>query len=131
MWLSTPHRAGGGARTEGRKEGRKEAEGWFGNSRSWGGSQARQHRADKRSPPCAESGEGGFRAIFGSGLLSHMTLCSIIGEEELNYRVRNGIGCTLSSMNTKTNLYVILIDRGLGRGKFLKNKPLGLLVLVS
>lgn len=93
--------------------------------------QARQHRADKRSPPCAESGEGGFRAIFGSGLLSHMTLCSIIGEEELNYRVRNGIGCTLSSMNTKTNLYVILIDRGLGRGKFLKNKPLGLLVLVS
>ena len=84
-----------------KKEGRKEAEGWFGNSRSWGVLQARQHRADKRSPPCAESGEGGFRAIFGSGLLSHMTLCSIIGEEELNYRVRNGIGCTLFSMAAK------------------------------
>ena len=86
---------------EGRKEGRKEAEGWFGNSWSLGVLQARQHRADKRSPPCAESGEGGFRAIFGSGLLSHMTLCSIIGEEELNYRVRNGIGCTLFSMAAK------------------------------
>ncbi len=56
---------------------------------------------------------------------------SIIDDGELNCRVRNGIGCTLSSMNTKTNLYVILIDRGMGRGKFLKNKPLGLLVLVS
>ena len=66
-----------------------------------GGAQARQHRADKRSPPRAESGEGGFRIIFGSGLLSHMTLCSIIGEEELNYRVRNGIGCTLFSMAAK------------------------------
>ena len=39
--------------------------------------------------------------IFGSGLLSHMTLCSIIGEEELNCRVRNGIGCTLFSMAAK------------------------------
>ena len=84
-----------------KKEGMDEAEGWFGNSRSLGVLQARQHRADKRSPPCAESGEGGFRAIFGSGLLSHMTLCSIIGEEELNYRVRNGIGCTLFSMAAK------------------------------
>ena len=52
----------------------KEAVGWFGNSRTWGVLQARQHRADTRSPPCAESGEGGFRIIFGSGLLSHMTL---------------------------------------------------------
>ena len=40
--------------------------GWFGDSRTWGVLQARQHRADKRSPPCAESGEGGLRAIFGS-----------------------------------------------------------------
>ena len=64
-------------------------------------------------------------------LLSHVRVRSIIDDGELNCRVRNGIGCTLSSMNTKTNLYVILIDRGLGRGKFLKNKPLGLLVLVS
>ena len=66
-----------------------------------------------------------------NALSSHGLHRSTFGEEGLNYRVRNGIGCTLSSMNTKTNLYVILIDRGLGRGKFLKNKPLGLLVLVS
>ena len=30
-----------------------------------------------------------------------MTLCSIIGDGELNFRVRNGVGCTLSSMATK------------------------------
>ena len=45
---------------------------------------------------------------------------SIIDDGELNCRVRNGIGCTLSSMNTKTNLYVILIDRGVGKGKVFK-----------
>ena len=44
---------------------------------------------------------GALRTIFGSGLLSHMTLCSIIGDGELNFRVRNGVGCTLSSMATK------------------------------
>ena len=55
---------------------------------------------------------------------------SIIDDGELNYRVRNGIGCTLSSMNTKTNLYGYIIDRG-GKGEFLENKPLGLLVPVS
>ena len=38
---------------------------------------------------------------FGSDLLSHMTLCSIIGDEELNCRVRYGIGCTLFSMAAK------------------------------
>ena len=40
----------------------------------------------------------GFLKDVVSGLLSHMTLCSIIGDGELNFRVRNGIGCTLSSM---------------------------------
>ena len=66
-----------------------------------------------RSPPCANKGKSikkdplalraarGSRTIFGSGLLSHMTLCSIIGDGELNFRVRNGVGCTLSSMATK------------------------------
>ena len=59
---------------------------------------------------------GGFRAkkrlrsiicsteslkILGGGLLSHMKICSIIGDKELNFRVRNGIGCTLFSMATK------------------------------
>ena len=30
-----------------------------------------------------------------------MKICSIIGDKELNFRVRNGIGCTLFSMATK------------------------------
>ena len=38
---------------------------------------------------------------FGSDLLSHMNLCSIIGDEELNFRVRHGIECTLFSMAAK------------------------------
>ena len=92
---------------------------------------AKGREGKEKTKPLALRAARGFGAIVDSGLLSHMTLCSIIGDGELNFRVRNGIGCTLSSMNTKTNLYVILIDRGLGRGKFLKNKPLGLLVLVS
>ena|GEM_PF-6065915 len=44
---------------------------------------------------------GVFRKILGGGLLSHMKICSIIGDKELNFRVRNGIGCTLFSMATK------------------------------
>ena len=39
-----------------------------------------------------------------------MTLCSIIGDGELNFRVRNGIGCTLSSMAIN-EICQILIDR--------------------
>ena len=67
--------------------------------------QARQgHRklipGTKKTPSRCEL-QGGLRTIFGSGLLSHMTLCSIIGDGELNFRVRNGVGCTLSSMATK------------------------------
>ena len=54
----------------------------------------------KKTPSRCEL-QGGLRKIFGSGLLSHMTLCSIIGDGELNFRVRNGVGCTLSSMATK------------------------------
>ena len=42
--------------------------------------------------------------ILGDDLLSHMKICSIIGERELNFRVRNGIGCTLPSMVTKKAL---------------------------
>ena len=59
------------------------------------------HHTNKRKKPFARGAAKGFRAIFGSGLLSHMTLCSIIGDGELNFRVRNGVGCTLSSMATK------------------------------
>ena len=46
---------------------------------------------------------------FGSDLLSHMTLCSIIGDGELNLRVRNGVVCTLSSLAAKK----FIIDRGM------------------
>ena len=54
-----------------------------------------------KKDPLALKAARGSRTIFGSGLLSHMTLCSIIGDGELNFRVRNGVGCTLSSMATK------------------------------
>ena len=52
----------------------------------------------EKTKPLALGAARGFGAIVDSGLLSHMTLCSIIGDGELNFRVRNGIGCTLSSM---------------------------------
>ena len=55
----------------------------------------------KNKEPLARNAARGSGTIFGSGLLSHMTLCSIIGDGELNFRVRNGVGCTLSSMATK------------------------------
>ena len=38
---------------------------------------------------------------LGIGLLSHTRVCSIMGDEELDCRVRNGIGYTLFSMDTK------------------------------
>ena len=80
----------------------------------------------KKAP--AREAAGAFRTIFGSGLLSHMTLCSIIGDGELNYRVRNGVGCTLSSMATKEILSNIITRDG---RNFRENKTHGLLVLVS
>ena len=55
-------------------------------------------RGEYKTKPLALVAARGFGAIVDSGLLSHMTLCSIIGDGELNFRVRNGIGCTLSSM---------------------------------
>ena len=57
--------------------------------------------APYKKDPLALKAARGSRTIFGSGLLSHMTLCSIIGDGGLNFRVRNGVGCTLSSMATK------------------------------
>ena len=41
----------------------------------------------------------------GIGLLSHARVRSIIGDGGLNFRVRNGIGCTPSSMDTSTNFW--------------------------
>ena len=57
-----------------------------------------------------------------------MNLCSIIGDGELNFRVRNGVGCTLSSMATKEILSNIITRE---EGVFQENKTHGLLVLVS
>ncbi len=61
----------------------------------------------KRESPRA-CGVGGFLTIFGNGLLSRKKICSIIGDGELNCRVRDGIGCTLSSMVTKEILLCLL-----------------------
>ena len=87
---------------------------------------ARGGRINKE--PLARNAARGSGTIFGSGLLSHMTLCSIIGDGELNFRVRNGVGCTLSSMATKEILSNIITRE---EGVFQENKTHGLLVLVS
>ena len=47
---------------------------------------------------------------LGIGLLSHTKVCSIMGDEELDCRVRNGIGYTLFSMDTK-EIFKCIIDR--------------------
>ena len=60
---------------------------------------ALEHMNEKS--PGAECALRGFMKNLGNYLLSHMKICSIIGEKELNFRVRNGIGCTLLSMVTK------------------------------
>ena len=83
--------------------------------------------APYKKDPLALKAARGSRTIFGSGLLSHMTLCSIIGDGELNFRVRNGVGCTLSSMATKE----ICQNIETGMEGFSRNKTHGLLVLVS
>ena len=66
----------------------QKGEGWMDAEGMW----------KEKTKPLALGAARGFGAIVDSGLLSHMTLCSIIGDGELNFRVRNGIGCTLSSM---------------------------------
>ena len=92
------------------------ARGMLGKTRRQRPVQARQgHRklmpGTKKTPSRCEQ-QGGLRTIFGSGLLSHMTLCSIIGDGELNFRVRNGVGCTLSSMATKEiSVHLLESDR--------------------
>ena len=55
----------------------------------------------KREPPPEGDNLSGAVEEFGSFLLSRAKMRSIIGEEELNCRVRNGIGCTLYSVAAK------------------------------
>ena len=56
---------------------------------------------NKKKPRSKMCSTGLSLKNLGNYLLSHMKICSIIGEKELNFRVRNGIGCTLLSMVTK------------------------------
>ncbi len=71
---------------------------WWWKERIEKGMKAKGREGREKTKPLALRAARGFGAIVDSGLLSHMTLCSIIGDGELNFRVRNGIGCTLSSM---------------------------------
>ena len=59
--------------------------------RSWGWGQA-----IKKGPHY-----GPLKDNLGSDLLSHIFVCSIIGDKGLNFRVRNGTGCTPLSMAAK------------------------------
>ena len=61
----------------------------------------RRVSALKRDRPRKACGHSGAVEEFGSFLLSRAKMRSIIGEEELNCRVRNGIGCTLYSVAAK------------------------------
>ena len=60
--------------------------------------------SDNAKSPGARKLDGACAKILGDDLLSHMMICSIIGDKELNCRVRNGIGCTLLSMAAKKSL---------------------------
>ena len=44
---------------------------------------------------------------FGSDRLSHMTLCSIIGNEERTVRVRDGVECTIFSLAAKISEFIV------------------------
>ena len=58
--------------------------------------------------------EPSLERSLGVVLLSHVRMRSIIDDGELNCRVRNGVGCTLSSMATKEISSNFIIDRGEG-----------------
>ena len=44
---------------------------------------------------------------FGSVRLSHMTLCSIIGNEERTFRVRDGVECSIFSLAAKISEFIV------------------------
>ena len=94
----------------------------LGSGRSSGVARGRIE-GEKRNGPHS----GPFEFNLGSGLLSHTFICSIIGDKGLNFRVRNGTGCTPLSMATKE---ISLIFNQTGKRK-VKNKPHDLLVPVS
>ena len=61
--------------------------------------------SDSGNPPTEKAlilmNQGFLEIFLGDDLLSHTLPCSIIGDGGLNYRVRNGTGCTPSSLVTK------------------------------
>ena len=86
----------------GLKEGRHAAQrGWTSQGGTAG---ARTHEGaatDMVTAPCVLK-----KKSPGVGLLSHELPRSIIGDGGLNFRVRNGIGCTPSSMDARTDSLV-------------------------
>ena len=56
--------------------GMKEAEGWFGNSRSLGVLQARQHRADREAPLALRAARGASEQFLAAAYFA-----SAVGEE--------------------------------------------------
>ena len=87
---------------EGLEEGRHAAQrGWTSQGGTAG---ARTHEGaatDMVTAPCVLK-----KKSPGVGLLSHELPRSIIGDGGLNFRVRNGIGCTPSSMDARTDSLV-------------------------
>ena len=70
----------------------------------------------------------GCGIYLGVDLLSHANIRSIMGDEALNFRVRNGFGCTRLSLDTKEiSKYIIDRDEEVP----FENKTHGLLVSVS
>ena len=55
----------------------------------------------KKTKPPGPHDLGGWKKALGVDLLSHARVRSIMGDEALNYRVRNGVGCTRLSMDAK------------------------------
>ena len=55
----------------------------------------------KKAKPPGPHDLGGWKKNLGVDLLSHARVRSIMGDEALNYRVRNGVGCTRLSMDAK------------------------------
>ena len=62
---------------------------------------------------------------LGIGLLSHTRICSIMGDEELDCRVRNGIGYTLFSMDTSKYRYCPQADNVFARNYLAQGPILG------
>ena len=70
----------------------------------------------------------GCGIYLGVDLLSHANIRSIMGDEALNFRVRNGFGCTRLSLDTKEiSKYIIDRDEEVP----FENKTHGLLVSIS